>query len=287
MDTIKAFVARHPVWMYFTLTFAISWTGVLLTIGGFAGMDGLTAQDNPLFPWTVLSMLLGPSVTAVALIALLEGKSGLRQLRVRACRWHVATRWYLVALLVAPLLATGLTLTLSLTSPEFFPGIVVTRHKTSLLILGLAVALPAGLLEEIGWTGFAVPRLRRSYGVYSTGLIVGMFWSAWHLLVVIWGIGDRAGTVPLALFLLVDGLGTLPAFRVLMTSVYERTDSVLIAVLMHGSLTASTLILSPRTAGAPLLTYGVLFALSVWAVNATLNIVDTKRVVARAWNVAG
>jgi hypothetical protein len=79
------------------------------------------------------------------------------------------------------------------------------------------------------------------------------------------------------------------SWLVLMTSVHERTDSVLIAVLMHGSLTASTLILSPRTAGAPLLAYGVAFAASIWATSATLNIVGTKRVVARAraWNVAG
>ena len=122
----------------------------------------------------------------------------------------MAARWYLVALLATPLLATGVTLTLSMASPEFFPAIFVTRHKVSLVILGLAVAIPAGLFEEIGWTGFAIPRLRRSYGVYSTGLIVGVFWSAWHLLVVIWGIGDRAGTVPLALFLLVDGLERSP-----------------------------------------------------------------------------
>jgi len=67
MGTLKAFVARHPVARYFTLTFAISWTGVLLTIGGLAGMTGVTAQDNPLFPLTVLSMLLGPSLTAIAL----------------------------------------------------------------------------------------------------------------------------------------------------------------------------------------------------------------------------
>ena len=74
-DRLKSFVVRHPVATY-RLTFAISWTGVLLTIGGSAGMIGVTAQDNSLFPLTVLSMLLGPSVTAIALIGFLDGKVG-------------------------------------------------------------------------------------------------------------------------------------------------------------------------------------------------------------------
>ena len=51
------------------------------------------------------------------------------------------------------------------------------------MLFGIVVALVAGFIEELGWTGFAVPVLRRRYGVLATGLIVGFVWAAWHLLV--------------------------------------------------------------------------------------------------------
>ena len=80
-----------------------------------------------------------------------------------------------------------------------------------------------------------------------TGLIVGLLWSAWHFLVVAWGIGSRTGAIPLALFVVADGLTILPAFRVLMVWVYERTGSLLVGMLMHVSLTATAVIVAPGT----------------------------------------
>jgi membrane protease YdiL (CAAX protease family) len=143
-------------------------------------------------------------------------------------------------------------------------------------MLGLVVGLTAGFFEELGWTGFVIPRLKLRYGVLGTGLIVGLLWSAWHLLVVIWGIGDRAGTIPLGLFVLVDGLAGLPAFRVLMVWVYDRTESLLIGMLMHFSITASVLILTPETSGVSLLAYSLVFASAVWAVIATVAVANSR-----------
>ena len=53
----------------------------------------------------------------------------------------------------------------------------------SLLLIGLVVGLVTGIFEELGWTGFAIPRLRLRYGVLTTGLIVGVLWGAWHFLI--------------------------------------------------------------------------------------------------------
>ena len=77
---------------------------------------------------------------------------------------------------------------------------------------------------------------------------------------VVWGIGNRAGAIPLTLFVILDSLTVLPAFRVLMVWVYHRTGSLLVGMLMHASLTASTLILWPVTAGLALVTYDLAFA---------------------------
>ena len=51
-------------------------------------------------------------------------------------------------------------------------------HATGpLLLMGFGYGLlGGGLLEELGWTGFAVRRLRQRYGVLRTGLFVGVLW---------------------------------------------------------------------------------------------------------------
>ena len=270
MTPIEALIIKHPVPTFFAFTFAISWGGVLLVIGGPGGMTGTMAHSNPLFPFAVLAMIAGPSVAGILLTGLRYGLPGLREFRSRLFKWQVAPRWYAIALLAAPSLAIATSLALLPFSPEFVPRIGGTSDKPSLLLFGLAVALAAGLLEELGWTGFVVPELRRRYGFITTGLIVGLLWSAWHVLVVVWGIGDRAGTIPLGLFVIVDGLTVLPAFRVLMVWVYDRTESLLVAMLMHVSVTAGTLILWPMTTGGGLMIYDFVFAAAVWVVIAAI-----------------
>jgi membrane protease YdiL (CAAX protease family) len=88
---------------------------------------------------------------------------------------------------------------LSLTSPVFLPGILTTSDKATLLLFSLAVGLGAGIFEELGWTGFAIPRLSRRHGIVSTGLIVGVLWGAWHLLTnVFWASGASSGELSLS-----------------------------------------------------------------------------------------
>jgi membrane protease YdiL (CAAX protease family) len=276
MTTLRAFVTRHAVLTYFALTFAISWGGVLLVIGGPGGFTGTMAQANPLFPFAVMAMVAGPSVAGILLTGIVRGRAGLREFRSRLFKWRVEPRWYAVALLAAPATAATVFLALSLFSPQFLPAVFVTEQRAGLVLLGLAVAFGAGVFEELGWTGFAIPELRRSYGVVRTGLIVGLLWSAWHLLVAVWGIGDRAGTIPLALYVLLDTFSALPAFRVLMVWVYDRTESLLVGILMHVSITASTLILWPVTKGAPLLMADFAFAAAVWIVIAVIVLASSQ-----------
>lgn len=154
---------------------------------------------------------------------------------------------------------------LSRTSPVFLPGIVATSQPISHLLFGITVGLAAGLLEELGWTGFFIPRLRRRWGVLVTGFIVGLVWGAWHLLVTWWGSSSSSGGLSMAVYLPVTLFSFLPPFRVLMVWVYDQTGSLLVAMLMHASLTASVRIFDPLTiSGAPLLTYQLLLAALLW-----------------------
>jgi membrane protease YdiL (CAAX protease family) len=176
----------------------------------------------------------------------------------------VGARWYAVALLTAPLVFTVVLLTLSLTSSEYLPGILTSDDKASVLLMGVFAGLVAGIFEELGWTGFAIPRMRLRYGVLGTGLIVGLLWGAWHFLPFFWGSGTTSGVVPVALFLPVLLFTWLPAFRVLMVWVYDRTGSLLVAILMHASLVASNAILAPLATGVSQVTYNLMWAAVLW-----------------------
>jgi membrane protease YdiL (CAAX protease family) len=212
---------------------------------------------------------------------LLYGREGFRNLLSRMTRWHVGARWYAGALLSAPLLYVGVSLVLSLSSPGYLPGILTASDKAALLLIGIAWGLiGGGLLEELGWTGFAVPTLlrRTRYGVLTTGLIVGVLWGVFHWPVNGWagvtfsGALSVAISLPLQLFFFT--VAGLTAYRVLMVWVYERTGgSLLVAMLMHASLTFSTLSVAPLAiSGAALVTYQLVFAAALWVLVAVVAV---------------
>ena len=98
------------------------------------------------------------------LTGLVYGKAGFRELLARLRKWRVDARWYAIALLTAPLLVIPILFALSLTSLVFLPNILITADKFKLLLTGVVVGLVfGGLLEELGWTGFLVPELRRHH----------------------------------------------------------------------------------------------------------------------------
>jgi membrane protease YdiL (CAAX protease family) len=262
MTIIRAFIERHPLLSYFALTFAISWGGFVLVVGP-GGFPGTGSQFDTLATFVVLAMLAGPSVAGLLLTGLVDGKAGLRELLSRLLRWRVGARWYAAALLTAPILAAAVLFALSVSSPIF-----TTDAKTSLVLTSVVAGLIGGFFEELGWTGFAVPRMRLRYGVLATGLVVGVLWGAWHLLQILWVGGTYSGGLPLVLFLTLyffSGVAQLTAFRVLMVWVYDRTGSLLVAMLMHTSLIVGTIfIFTPLTTGVSFLTYTWVLAAALW-----------------------
>jgi membrane protease YdiL (CAAX protease family) len=272
MTATEAFVTRHPLRTYFALAFAVSWAGVLFVVGP-GGIPTTIEHLMTIGPAMYVAMLAGPSVAGLLMISLVSGRSGLREVLARLLTWRVGGRWYAVALLTAPFLVMAVSLALSLLSPEFLPAVFMTNNKAPLLLSGLAAGLIVGIFEELGWTGFAIPRMRRRYGVLSTGLLVGVLWGAWHF-IMFWEPGSFSGALPLAV-LLVRLFSWLPAYRLLMVWVYDRTGSLLVAMLMHASLVASQLILMPLPLSAvPLLISILAWAAALWIVVAIIALAD-------------
>jgi uncharacterized protein len=268
--SIADLARRSPALSFFLLAFAISWGGTLLAIGGSGGMAGTTPDSDPRFVYAFFAMLAGPCIAGIGMTALLNGRAGLGEYRLRLFAWRRGLAWYATAILAAPLLMMATLLVLSAGSDAFVPGILTAENKTTFLLIGLGVGLGAGIFEELGWTGFAIPTVLQRHGVLTTGLTVGVLWSAWHLLPnSVWAAEAAAGELSASAYLMATGVGVfvgyLTAFRILMVWVYRNTQSILLGMIMHTSFTTSLLVLGPTgISGRDLFVFSFSLAAALW-----------------------
>ncbi len=280
MGTLRAFVRRRPVLVYYGLTFAISWGGILLAVGGPGHIPGTPDDFGKLMPLLLPAMLGGPSVAGILMTAVVCGKAGFREWRSRFYKFRLGSCEALTLLLLPPLLMAAIPLVISIFRPEYMPRILVSDDTAGVLRLAIAAGLGAGIFEEIGWTGFAIPRLRERLSVLSTGLVVGFLWGAWHLLVNVWSSGNAAGKLSWPLFLhsFLFSAGILPAFRVLMVWAYDRNGSLLLAMLSHFSLTAGNVLFVPQAVeGATGIVWSLSIAAALWGVVVAVVVAERER----------
>jgi membrane protease YdiL (CAAX protease family) len=164
----SSFIKQHPVLAYYVLTFAISWGGILMVVSR-GGVPGNPAQLQKMIPIMIVAMLAGPTVACILLTGMVCGRAGYRDLLTRLRTWRVGSGWYAVALLTAPLVLMAVPLALSLRSPDFLPRIFTDSNKGPILLMGFAAGSAAGVFEELGWTGFVLPKLRRFMS--SSGMV--------------------------------------------------------------------------------------------------------------------
>lgn len=265
--------------IYFVLVFLVAWGAVLLVVGPRAPLEGATPAQWQLLP-VFGAMLTGPALAGVLMTAVAGGREGLRDLWDRQRRWRVPARWYALALLTTPVLLAVVLGGLSLFSPAFVPSLIATDDISSVLAFGIVFGLGAGFLEEIGWTGFALPGLLRRHSTFAAGLLLGAIWGVWHGLADYWGASVQFGSLWLPRIVL--WVAALTAFRVLMVWVYQQADeSLLVSQLMHASFTGSQAILVPTLApGEHFVWYGG-FTLALWGLVAAIAAGRSRR--SRPW----
>jgi membrane protease YdiL (CAAX protease family) len=230
---INAFIRKNPVRFYFTLTFLISWLGALALVANklihrvaIPKLDGIL-----MFP----IMLLGPFVSGIVLTGITGGKKALKDLAARLNPTRVSKSWFL-ALLIPPaailFILTFLSITVSkVYTPNFF-------------MMGFLFGIPAGLLEEIGWMGFAFPNMNQHRSAFSNSILLGLIWGLWHLPVVNFlGTASPHGSFLFLYFL--SFVMVMTAMRVIIVWAYCNTRSLFLCQVMHISSTGFLVMLSP------------------------------------------
>jgi membrane protease YdiL (CAAX protease family) len=238
---LRQAIRRHPLFFYFLLAYAISW---ILLIPYVLAEWGVLRGN---FTFMYVLHTFGPSASAIIVTSVIEGKGGLRRLRDRIRQWRVDWIWYAFILLGIPaLLVLGIVV-----QPEAlasFQGLTA-RVLVSYPFYFVAVFFGGGPLgEEIGWRGFALPRMQPRYGPLGGTLLLGVLWACWHLLDFLTASKGGGAGASLTTFLV-----NFPVFflmvlslAIVFTWLFNHTrGSVFIAILAHASVNTPELTLVP------------------------------------------
>jgi membrane protease YdiL (CAAX protease family) len=232
---MKTIIKRHPILFYVLVTFAISWLGAFILIAPNLLSGRAIPKMKGLLMFPIL--LFGPFLAGLMLEGISRGKEGLKDLLMRMVNWRLPIRWYAIILLVPPTLIMLVLLFLSnflspVFKPNFFP-------------IGILFGIPAGIFEEIGWTGCALPKLLAQYSKAKAGIILGVIWGIWHFPVI-----DFLGTATphgrYLFFFFLAFILLLTAMRILMTLVYTNTGSVFAIQIMHIVSTGCLVMFGPN-----------------------------------------
>jgi membrane protease YdiL (CAAX protease family) len=184
-----------------------------------------------------LGIFLGPTLAAFIMTGVTEGRAGTRRLVGRIVLWRVGLGWYLFAFIGVPLVMTlgAIIVPGGLASLQLLgPGYVLTYLVTFVFV----AVLGGPLGEEIGWRGFALPRMQPLQGPLVGSLILGLVWALWHLpefMVPTWAAtSGGSGLIAIVKFCIFAIAATI-----ILTWVFNNTKgSVLMAILVHASIDA-------------------------------------------------
>ena len=180
---MSAWIKKHTLWLYFILAYALTWGGSAVHLalsreGNVAGVSTLAQAP------AALLVLLGPALAALIAAGIEGGRCGLGRLLRPMLVWRVGYGWWAFVFaypIMHHLAVAGIRWASGGPAPRFFHNPALPQNS---VLLALAVAIGAnlvrGLGEEIGWRGYALPRLQRRWGALPASLALGIIWAVWH-----------------------------------------------------------------------------------------------------------
>ena len=255
-------VQRRPLLAFFVLAYLVSW----VIWGALAATA--TSIATPLGGVLNVVATAGPTIAAI-LVALALGSGALRRLLTGFSLRLASPRWILIALLL-PLLLIAAAIGLSVAGMGGATPLVTTAALLAIGAEWLRVVFLGGPLEEeVGWRGFALPRLQARMSAWNAALLLGLLWGLWHLpLYLVPGTGqfdsvsgDPATGAPLIAAFVFWTVGLSVLFAWLFNS---SRGSLIVVILFHASVNTGSFIPGALgSTGAASMLYALLTWLAV------------------------
>jgi membrane protease YdiL (CAAX protease family) len=163
---------------FFSLTYLVTWTFFFTAIALPHGTPA-TDQDFAVIRGGLLfAGTIAPALLALAITARASPTSGTTLLLHGLFRWRLRARWYLFA--VSYMAAIKLTVAFA---HRMMTGLWprVGPWSVGTVLVAIIVSTPFQAGEEIGWRGYALPRLAESIGLARGSVVLGIVWACWHL----------------------------------------------------------------------------------------------------------
>lgn len=125
--------------------------------------------------------LIGPTLAALVVLGLTEGRRGASELLAAMVRWPRGLPWQFAV--VSPLILLVLALPVAAVLGDL-PSLDQFGNLSGAASGALGVALVLlinGYGEEAGWRGYALARLQARFGALRATLYLTLGWAGWHL----------------------------------------------------------------------------------------------------------
>jgi uncharacterized protein len=212
MNHITSFVKRQALPLFCALTIALSFASTQLPLPG---------EVVPVV------MVFIPALIALSLTTVTDGWAGVQALLSKLGQRRLRLLWVVAAV------ALGLVLRLAVSAIALLLGLIPTiqlrQWSPAQLAIFAVILFVFALPEELGWRGYALPKLLKTHSPLIAGLIVGVLWGSLHLALTLPGM-INAGAPALPTLLGLIGLS------VLATWLYIRTNgNLLVTSLFHAA----------------------------------------------------
>lgn len=173
--------------------------------------------------------ILGPATIGIIITFVEKGKKGVKHLLKGIIKWKVKFRWY-VFTLIFPFIVMYLAIYANYLIEGNFIEINGIKSWTSIPIFFIYILFLQGPLEEIGWRGYALPRLQKKYSSLKASIILGVIWAFWHTPLFLFS-SLHAG-LPIYLYIL-----QVIGISILMTWIFNSTGrSILLVIFLHTTI---------------------------------------------------
>lgn len=184
MNSIRPLIRRCPLIAFFMIAYPLTWLGWILPDRIY---DGTLLSGALALPFVL--MVPGPLYAALIVTAITEGKIGVIALLRKFTIWRVGWVWFAVALLMAPTICvTPAYLNMFFGAPNPTAALIASMPMMLMMFaIRLVNPFDGPMQEELGWRGFALPRLQEQHSALVACAILGVLVIIWHAPLVLLG----------------------------------------------------------------------------------------------------